>query len=151
MKPGTVLSLLAAAGLLACAGDVPAPRALVDARADYARAKGGVTLQLDPTDVHEADLALQKAELAWSDSHDPNDEHAIDLAIIAQRKAQIAMAEAAAQKAQQDAQQAKSDLSTTVQAQLQATRGQLNKTQENLAQTQTALQQTAAQAAEQKK
>jgi outer membrane protein OmpA-like peptidoglycan-associated protein len=151
MRPGTVLSLLAAAGLLACAGDVPAPKALVDARADYARAKGGVTLQLDPTDVHEADLALQKAELAWSDSHDPNDEHAIDLAIIAQRKAQIAMAEAAAQKAQQDAQQAKSDLASTVQAQLQATRGQLDKTQQNLAQTQTALQQTAAQAAEQKK
>jgi outer membrane protein OmpA-like peptidoglycan-associated protein len=151
MRTRAILCILAAAGLVACGGDVPAPKALVDARADYARAKGGVTLQLDPTDVHEADLALQKAELAWSDSRDPNDEHAIDLAIIAQRKAQIAMAEAAAQKAQQDAQQAKSDLATTVQAQLQATRGQLDKTQQNLAQTQTALQQTAAQAAEQKK
>jgi outer membrane protein OmpA-like peptidoglycan-associated protein len=151
MRTGTFLSCLAAAGLFACGGDIQAPKALVDARADYARAKGGVTLQLDPTDVHEADLALQKAESAWSDSHDPNDEHAIDLAIIAQRKAQIAMAEAAAQKAQQDAQQAKNDLSSTVQSQLLATRGQLDKTQQNLAQTQTALQQQAAEAAEQKK
>jgi len=151
MRTATVLSFLAAASLVACGGEVPAPQALVDARADYARAKGGVTLQLDPTDVHEADLALQKAELAWSDSRDAKDEHALDLAIIAQRKAQIAMAEAAAQKAQQDAEQAKSDLATTMQAQLQAARGQLDKTQQNLALTQTALQQTAAQAAEQKK
>jgi outer membrane protein OmpA-like peptidoglycan-associated protein len=151
MRGGTVLSLMALVGLVACGGDVPTPRALVDARADYARAAQGVTAQLDPTDVHEADLALQKAELAWSDSHDPNDEHAIDLAVIAQRKAQIAMAEAAALKAQQDTQQAKSDLAATVQAQLQATRGQLDKTQRNLALTETALQQAAAQAAEQKK
>lgn len=151
MRTGTVLSFAAALVLMACGGEVPAPKALVDARADYAKAKGGVTLQLDPTDVHEADLALQKAESAWQSSQDPSDEHAIDLAIIAQRKAQIAMAEAAAQKAQQELQQAKSDLEATMQSQLQATRGQLDKTQQNLAQTQTALQQTAAQAAEQKK
>jgi outer membrane protein OmpA-like peptidoglycan-associated protein len=153
MRTVVVSSVLAAltAGLAGCGGEVPAPKALVDARAEYAKAKGGVTLQLDPTDVHEADLALQKAEGAWNSSHDPSDEHAIDLAIIAQRKAQIAIAEAAAQKAQQEAQQAKSDLAATVQAQLQATRGQLDKTQQNLQQTQTQLQQTAAQAAEQQK
>jgi outer membrane protein OmpA-like peptidoglycan-associated protein len=149
---GTALSFVAVPlALAACGGDIPAPKALVDARADYAKAKGGVTLQLDPTDVHEADLALQRAESAWQSSQDPKDEHAIDLAIIAQRKAQIAMAEAAAQKAQQELQQAKNELEATMQSQLQATRGQLDKTKQNLQMTQSQLEQTAAQAAEQKK
>jgi outer membrane protein OmpA-like peptidoglycan-associated protein len=135
----------------ACGGEVPAPKALVDARADYAKAKGGIALQIDPTDVHEADLALQKAESAWSDSRDPNDEHAIDLAIIAQRKAQIAMAEAAASKAQQDLAATKADLEATMASQLRAARGELGKTQQNLHDTQSQLQMTAAQAEEQKK
>jgi outer membrane protein OmpA-like peptidoglycan-associated protein len=130
--------------LPACGGEVPPPKALVDARSDYAKAKGGVALQVDPTDVHEADLALQRAESAWKDSQNPQDEHAIDLAIIAQRKAQIAMAEAAASKAQQEAQQAKADLEATMASQLQATRGELGKTQQQL-------QMTAAQAEEQKR
>jgi outer membrane protein OmpA-like peptidoglycan-associated protein len=151
MRTGTVLSFVVAAVLVGCGGAPPAPKALVDARADYSKAKGGITLQLDPTDVHEADIALQKAESAWQSSQDPNDEHTIDQAIIAQRKAQIAMAEAAALKATQDLQVAKNELQATMQSQLQATRGQLDKTQQNLAQTQNQLQLTAAQAAEQKK
>jgi outer membrane protein OmpA-like peptidoglycan-associated protein len=133
-----------ALAVVACGGEIPAPKALQDARAEYAKAKGGVALQVDPTDVHEADLALQKAEQVWKDSQDPNDEHAIDLAIIAQRKAQIAEAEAAAQKAQQEAQQAKGELEATMQSQLQSTRGQLSKAQSQL-------EQTTAQAAEQKR
>jgi outer membrane protein OmpA-like peptidoglycan-associated protein len=151
MARSNVLVLLALASLVACGGDIPAPKALVDARAEYARAKSGLALQLDPTDVHEADLALQKAESAWSDSKDPNDQHALDLAIVAQRKAQIAEAEAAAQKAQSEAAQAKADLEATMANQLTATRGQLNKTQQALNQTETQLQQTAAQNAEQQK
>jgi outer membrane protein OmpA-like peptidoglycan-associated protein len=151
MRTGIVLSVLAAASIVACGGEVPPPKALVDARAEYGKAKGGLALQIDPTDVHEADLALQKAEAVWKDSQDPNDEHAIDMAIIAQRKAQIAEAEASAQKAQQDAQRAKSELEAAMQSQLSATRGQLNKTQQNLERTQSQLEQTAAQAAEQKK
>ncbi|MGH7296774.1 MAG: OmpA family protein [Polyangiaceae bacterium] len=153
MRTASLLGLVVAGSLLgaACGGEVPAPKALVDARADYAKAKGGIALQIDPTDVHEADLALQKAESAWSDSKDPNDEHAIDMAIIAQRKAQIAMAEAAASKAQQDVQQAKAELEATMASQLRATRGELGKTQQNLHETQNQLQMTAAQAEEQKK
>ena len=92
----------------------PPPKALVDARADYAKAKGGIALQLDPTDVHEADLALQKAESAWNDSQDPNDEHAIDLAIIAQRKAQIARPRPRRRRRSRTLQQAKSDLEATM-------------------------------------
>jgi outer membrane protein OmpA-like peptidoglycan-associated protein len=143
------LSLVPAVALLAaCGGTVPPPKALVDARAEYETAKGGIATQMDPTDLHEADLALQKAEAAWKDSQDPNDEHPIDLAVIAQRKAQIAEAEAAAAKAAADATQAKSDLQNQMQSQLAATKGQLNQTQQALNQTQSQLQQTAAQNAD---
>ncbi|HEY1694541.1 MAG TPA: OmpA family protein [Polyangiaceae bacterium] len=154
MRTTTILALLGGVLLSVaqgCGGDIPPPKALVDARTDYAKAKGGVALQVDPTDVHEADLALQRAEAAWRDSQDVKDEHTIDLAIIAQRKAQIAMAEAAASKAQQEAQQAKADLEAAMASQLQATRGELGKTQQNLQQTQSQLQQTAAMNEEQKK
>jgi outer membrane protein OmpA-like peptidoglycan-associated protein len=136
-------------GLAACGGERIPPKALVDARNEFSRAKSGITVQLDPTDVHEADLALQKAESAWSDN--PDDPNTLDLAVIAQRKAQIAEAEAAATKAQQDADQAKREIDATMASQLQATRGQLSQTQQTLDKTQSQLQLTAAQAAEQQK
>jgi outer membrane protein OmpA-like peptidoglycan-associated protein len=139
-----------AATTVACGGDIPPPKQLVDARAEYQRAKDQA-MQIDPTDVHEADLALQHAEQVWRDSQDPNDDHALDAAIIAQRKAQIAEAEAAATKSQQDLQQAKADLQVALATQLQSAKGQLNQTQQALNQTQTQLQQTAAQAAAQQK
>jgi len=135
---------LVATGALACGGEVPPPKQLVDARTEYQNAKAGPAMQIDPTDLHEADLALQRAEAAWKDSQDPKDEHPIDLAIVAQRKAQIANAEAAALKADQDAQQAKADLQALMTAQLQATKGALSQTQQQL-------QQTSAQAAAQQK
>ena len=151
MRTQLLLATLVTAGAVACGGNVPPPKQLVDARAEYQTAKAGLAMQLDPTDLHEADLALQRAESAWRDSQDPKDEHPIDLAIVAQRKAQIATAEAAALKAGQDAQQAKADLQAVMQNQLQAAKGQLNQTQQALNQTQTQLQQTAAQAAAQQK
>jgi outer membrane protein OmpA-like peptidoglycan-associated protein len=138
-----VLSAATGLGLTACGGDIPPPKQLVDAQNEYARAKGGIAMQMDPTDVHEADLALQKAQAAWKDNQDPNDDHIIDLAIIAQRKAQIAEAEAAAAKANADAAQSKADYNTSIQSQLSATKGALNQTQQQL-------QQTSAQAAAQK-
>jgi len=145
MKLRLLLVLSAATGLAlsACGGDIPPPKQLVDAQNEYARAKGGIAMQMDPTDVHEADLALQKAQNAWKDNQDPNDDHIIDLAIIAQRKAQIAEAEAAAAKANADAAQSKADYNAAIQSQLSATKGALSQTQQQL-------QQTAAQAAAQK-
>jgi outer membrane protein OmpA-like peptidoglycan-associated protein len=136
-------------GLVACGGERIPPKALVEARNEFSRAKSGITVQLDPTDVHEADLALQKAESAWN--NEPDEPNTIDLAVIAQRKAQIAEAEAASIKAQQDADAAKTELATTVQNQLKATRGQLNQTQQTLNQTQMTLEQQKAAAAEQQK
>ena len=143
-----VLAVVGAA-LPACGGERIAPKQLVDARDEFKRASGGITAQLDPTDVHEADLALKKAEQAWNDN--PDEKSTIDLAMIAKLKSQIAEAEASAAKAQQDADRAKQDLVAAMQQQLNQNRNELTKKQSELAQTQTQLQMTTAQAEEQKK
>jgi outer membrane protein OmpA-like peptidoglycan-associated protein len=122
----------------ACGGERLPPKALVDARSEYNTAKGGVAIQLDPTDVHEADLALQRAEQAWADQ--PDDPNTIDLAVIAQRKAQIAEAQAAALKSSQDTDTAKRELMNVTASQLQAARGQLDQTKQALNKTQEQLQ-----------
>src|SRR5262249_47625045 len=132
-----------------CGGERIPPKALVDARNEFSRAKSGITVQLDPTDVHEADLALQRAGNAFN--NDPDEPTTIDPAVIAPRKAQIAQGEAAAMKAGQDADAAKAELSSTVQAQLKQTRGQLSQTQQTLSQAQMTVEQQKAAAAEQQK
>jgi outer membrane protein OmpA-like peptidoglycan-associated protein len=131
----------------ACASEHFPPKALLDARADFLHARNGIAMGLDPTDVHEADVALQRAEQAWQDS--PNDPTTIDLAVIADRKALVAQSEAATIKAQQDAQQAAAALEASKGAQLHATQGQLNQTQQALGVTQMQLQQQEAAAAAQ--
>jgi outer membrane protein OmpA-like peptidoglycan-associated protein len=129
---------------LGCASQQVAPKALLDARVDYMHAKDGVAMQLDPTDVHEADLALQRAEQSWQ--HSPNDPKTIDLAVIADRKALIAQSQAAVIKAEQDVRQAHATVEAGRVAQLQAAQGQLNQTQQALGLTQMQLQQQQANA-----
>jgi outer membrane protein OmpA-like peptidoglycan-associated protein len=146
---GFLVGTMAAAALVACGGERIPPKQLVDARSEFQQAKTGIAMQLDPTDVHVADLALQQAEQAWGS--DPEDPNTLDLAVIAQRKAQIAEAEAAYMKAQQDADQAKQQLEATMSSQLQATRGKLSATQQSLSQTQADLQRKQQEAAEQQK
>jgi len=131
----------------ACGGERNPPKSLLDARAEFIHAKDGIAMQLDPTDVHEADLALQRAERAWQDS--PDDPNTVDLAVIAHRRALIAQAEAAAIKAQQDTWQANRDMETARAAQFQAAQGQLSQTQQALGRTQMQLQQQQATSAEQ--
>jgi outer membrane protein OmpA-like peptidoglycan-associated protein len=143
------LALAWPAWLAACGGERIPPKALVDARDEFSRAKTGVALQLDPTDVHEADLALQRAEQAWSS--EPDDPNSLDLAVIAQRKAQIAEAEAAALKSAQDAETAKRDLQAAMSSQLQTARGQLDQTKQTLNKTQEQLQAEQKAADEQRK
>jgi outer membrane protein OmpA-like peptidoglycan-associated protein len=134
--PLALIGLGASVG--ACGGAGLPPKALVDARSEFQQAKGGVAIQLDPTDVHEADLALQKAEQAWADQ--PDDPNTIDLAVIAQRKAQIAEAQAAALKSQQDTDAAKRELMNVTASALQNARGQLDQTKQALNKTQEQLQ-----------
>ncbi len=116
----------------ACGGEQMPPKQLVDARTEFVQAKSGVAMQLDPTDVHEADLALQKAEHAWADA--PDDPNTVDLAVIAQRKSQIAEQEALAMQANQQAEADKAKADGMMSSQLQQTRATLNKTQQQLQQ-----------------
>jgi outer membrane protein OmpA-like peptidoglycan-associated protein len=143
-----VLWLVPAALLAAgCAGERTPPKALADARADYFHAKDGLAARLDPTDVHEADLALQRAERAFD--KDPDAPSTIDLAIIADRKALLAEAQAGTMQAQQDTQQATAALEAARVQQLQATRSQLNQSRDQLGRTQMQLEEQASAAAAQ--
>lgn len=144
-----VVAPLALVSLGACGGDRPPPKSLVDARTELATAKNGIAVKLDPTDVHEAELALQKAEQAWSNA--PDEPNTLDFAVIAQRKAQIAEAEAAVLKAQQDAEVAKRELQGVMSTQLQSARGQLDQTKQALNKTQEQLQTEQKTADEQRK
>jgi outer membrane protein OmpA-like peptidoglycan-associated protein len=138
------LALLVSMG---CAGQQMAPKELTDAREEFQRAQTGIAMQLDPTDVHEADLSLQRAEAAWRDS--PGEPSSIDMAIIADRRALIAQTEAASIKAQQDTAAAKAQLQTSTTAQLQNAQGALGQTRQVLGQTQMQLQQQQAASAAQ--
>ena len=137
---GSVATLVLATAVSACGGSPPPPKSLVDARNELAAAKGGLAAQLDPTDLHEAELALQRAESAWSNA--PDEPSTIDTAMVAQRRAQIAEAEAASIKAQKDTDDAKRALQDALTSQLKSARGQLDQTKRNLDQTNQTLNQT---------
>jgi outer membrane protein OmpA-like peptidoglycan-associated protein len=129
------LLLIAGAG---CVTQQMPPPALTEAREEFSRAKSGIAQQLDPTDVHEADLALQRAETAFRD--EPDEPTTVDLAMVADRRALIAEAQAANMHAQQAALSAKQQGVALTAAQLQSAQGQLGQTQVALGQTQMQLQ-----------
>jgi outer membrane protein OmpA-like peptidoglycan-associated protein len=128
-----------AAGSAACASPQVAPRSLMEAREEFLRAKEGPAGRLDPTDVHEADLALQRAEQAWRD--EPNDPSTSDLVIVADRRALLAESEASTLQSQQAMLAARQQFQAQTTAQLQTSQSQLGQTQQALGQTQMQLQQ----------
>jgi len=135
-----VLALpVALVGGAGCGGERVPPKALVDARADYYNARDGMAGRFDPADVHEADVALQKAEHAWQKS--PDDPSSVDFAIVADRKALLALSVASTMKAQQDAQLATAQLEAWKTQQLQAAQGQLSQAQQALGATEMQLDQ----------
>ena len=125
-------SLLAGA-LAACAGARMAPVELVNARAELVRAKQGPAAQLDPTDLHEAELALNRAEAAFA--NDPDSPNTTDLAAIAQLKAQSAGAAGAAMLAANQNAKAQKDLTATQADQLKSAKGDLAQSQGSLNKT----------------
>jgi outer membrane protein OmpA-like peptidoglycan-associated protein len=125
--------MLALLALASCGGARTPPNELVNARAELVRAKQGPAAQLDPTDVHEAELALNRAEKAWGD--DPDSPVTLDLAVIAQLKAQSAEATAGAMQATNQASQAQRDLQAWQSDQLRAARGELSQTRGDLNKT----------------
>src|SRR5215472_9433394 len=88
----TVLLPVGVAALIGCAETRMPPTELQNARAELVRAKSSTAATLDPTDVHEADVALQRAERAFADN--PDAPETVDLAVIAQLKALAAQSEA---------------------------------------------------------
>jgi outer membrane protein OmpA-like peptidoglycan-associated protein len=131
-----------------CAADRVPPKALTDARADYLRTHDGIAMRLDPTDVHEADVALQRAEQAWR--ADPDAQSTVDLAVVADRKALFAESEARAIAAKDQAAQLHTQLEAQRAAQLSTTKAQLQGSERALGATQMQLQQEEAASAAQR-
>jgi hypothetical protein len=86
------MGALLAIGAAGCAA-TPVPQELMDARSSYQRAHSGPAMQLKPDQVHEAKVALAKAEMSYLDN--PRDQKTKDLAYLAHRKAELAEANAA--------------------------------------------------------
>lgn len=86
-----VLALCGLAATSACGSAAPT-RELVDARRAYTMAEVSPAAQLEPDQLLTARQALAKAEQAYKD--DPGSEQETHLAYIAQRKAEIAVANA---------------------------------------------------------
>jgi outer membrane protein OmpA-like peptidoglycan-associated protein len=70
------------------------PKELLDARAAYKQAAGGVAQQENPAALHTAEQSLQTAEQAFE--KDGDTEHTRDLSYVAMRKSQLAEVQARA-------------------------------------------------------
>jgi outer membrane protein OmpA-like peptidoglycan-associated protein len=116
------MSSLLVLSVVGCAS-TPAPQELMDARSAYQHAQTGPATQYKPDQVHEAKVALDKAEQSFVD--DPGDQKTKDLSYVAQRKSQLAEANAANAQAQGIKGQAENDTKQTTKGQLAQTRGQL--------------------------
>jgi outer membrane protein OmpA-like peptidoglycan-associated protein len=117
-----VMGSLLATAVAGCA-TAPVPQDLLDARSAYLRAQSGPASQFKPDQVHEAKVALDKAEQSYLD--DPGDQKTKDLAYVAHRKAELAEANAANAQAQSIKGQADNDTKQTTKGQLAEARGQL--------------------------
>jgi outer membrane protein OmpA-like peptidoglycan-associated protein len=101
----------------------PVPQDLSNARAAYLRAQSGPAAQYKPDQVHEAKVALDKAEMSYLD--DPADQKTKDLAYIAHRKIELAEANGASAHAESVKGDADSDAKKTTKIQLANARDQL--------------------------
>jgi outer membrane protein OmpA-like peptidoglycan-associated protein len=121
-KTAVTMTGLLVMSVVGCAS-TPAPQELLDARAAYQRAQSGPAVQYKPDQVHEAKVALDKAEQSYVD--DPSDQKTKDLAYVAQRRAELSEANAANAQAQSVKGLAENDAKQTTKGQLAQTRGQL--------------------------
>jgi outer membrane protein OmpA-like peptidoglycan-associated protein len=116
------LTIFAGSALAGCAGAPPPPE-LLDARSVYMRASSGPAAQYKPDSLHEAKVALEKAEIAYSD--DPRSEATKHIAYLALRRGELAEIEARDYQAALDKQKAEQQLASLTQSQLSRTREQL--------------------------
>jgi outer membrane protein OmpA-like peptidoglycan-associated protein len=118
-------------------GASPAPPELLDARSAYIKAQSGPASQFKPDQLHEAKVALDKAEQSYSD--DPGEQKTRDIAYVAERRAELADVAGRDAKAAMDRVQAEKDIQALTQNQLSQARQQLSSTGQALAGTQQAL------------
>lgn len=91
-----VLCIVVQGVFSACATQPLPPTELIEARAAYNRAQAGPAAQYSPAELHVAETALRSAENSFADSGDSDVTK--DLAYVAERKAQVAEAQAAIYK-----------------------------------------------------
>jgi outer membrane protein OmpA-like peptidoglycan-associated protein len=125
--------LLAMPVAFGCAS-APTPPELMDARSAYIRAEAGPAAQYKPDQLHEAKMALDRAEKSYSD--DPGKQKTRDLAYVAQRRSELAESQARDAKLAQEKAQAEQILQRSAQTDLSQTRAQLSSTGQQLAGTQ---------------
>ncbi|MES2638535.1 MAG: OmpA family protein [Myxococcota bacterium] len=136
------LTILLALGFaVGCAPKVPLE--LSNARQAYQEASTSSAATLVPAEVHKAKEALGAAETAFED--DPKGYHTLDLAYVAQRKAELSQALAAAAAEEKAKAAANSQYQSTQDAIMLDTKAKLGSTQADLAATQTVAATTAAQ------
>jgi outer membrane protein OmpA-like peptidoglycan-associated protein len=138
----TIVPLVLAA--FACGSTIP-PKELVDARAAYKRAEEGPAAQFQPAELHDAKVALEKAEGAFSD--DADSPKTRDFAYVAQRKAERAEALGGASaeakrkaEAEAEATRLQKDYIARKEGELDKAKGELSKTKGDLASQQKALE-----------
>ena len=117
--------------LLAACASTQAPKELLHARAAYQRAETGPASRFKPDQVHEAKVALDKAEQSFSDS--PDDQKTKDLAYVAERRAELAEASAANAQAISSKGQADRAVKVATVGQLAQARSQLAASGQQLA------------------
>ncbi|HEY2902051.1 MAG TPA: OmpA family protein [Polyangia bacterium] len=132
-----ILLVLACVGVFGCSHQPPPE--LVMARDAYQRASNGPAVAVKPDEVHKAYTALQAAERSFAD--DPDSSTTRDLSYIAERKAELAEALAAAQSAENQRADAKNALEKKQAVVVQQTQRQLGETTQRLGQTQQQLDQ----------
>jgi outer membrane protein OmpA-like peptidoglycan-associated protein len=140
-----LLIAVACASALGSAGGcahAPPPE-LVSARQAYQHASAGPAGQVVPADLHKARESLAQAEQEFA--NDPNGQRARDLAYVAERKAQLAEALAAADLDHQAKARADRDYQSQQAKIVQQTRTELTKAREQVADTERARAQDAQQ------
>lgn len=133
----TSLSFLAVLATVACGATMP-PAELVDARKAYDKASHSLAAQLAPAHLDTAKQALEKAEKSFAD--EGADAPTPDLAYVAQRKAEIAEAEAGKAAAERDAKTADKQFKDAQLDGLDKTKAELTKERQNSEKTKAQLE-----------
>jgi outer membrane protein OmpA-like peptidoglycan-associated protein len=140
------LCLLASSLAVGCAHNPP--KELLDARAAYKQAAGGIATKETPAQLHTAENALKLAEETFD--KDGDSEHVRDLSYIAMRKAQFAEVQGRVQQNENRLAQLEANMSQAQARELAKLRGDFSAQQQQLAASEAArkeAEQRAAQAA----